>query len=175
MRTSLFACVALAGLAAGAGAQNATPGGMDAAVAQLRHAVGEWAVVTEFLNDDGSVQRSAAGTYAFAWVIEDRVLSGRSDIPEAQLASGILFYVNEQSGTIEMVSVGADGHRWVMTGKAGEEVRYSQEFDTAGGKAQLRFTRSNVEPDRFESRMEWSEDGGKTWKPGNRQVFTRRK
>lgn len=30
-----------------------------------------------------------------------------------------------------------------------------------------------MKPDSYESRMEFSEDGGKTWKPGNRQVFTR--
>ncbi|MDH4260667.1 MAG: hypothetical protein OEW16_10275, partial [Gammaproteobacteria bacterium] len=42
-----------------------------------------------------------------------------------------------------------------------------------GGSMQLRFTRFNVEPDRFESRMEFTLDDGKTWKPGNRQVFIR--
>jgi CubicO group peptidase (beta-lactamase class C family) len=42
-----------------------------------------------------------------------------------------------------------------------------------GSTLQLRFTRYNVEPDRFESRMESSTDGGATWTQGNHQVFVR--
>ena len=38
---------------------------------------------------------------------------------------------------------------------------------------QLRFTRFAVTPDRFESRMEVSLDGGESWKPGNHQLFVR--
>ena len=38
----------------------------------------------------------------------------------------------------------------------------------------LRFTRYNVTPDRFESRMDYSTDGGATWTQGNHQVFVRR-
>lgn len=61
-----------------------------------------------------------------------------------------------------------------MTGPLGQEVRTTKEFPTAsGGKGMQRFTRFNVAPDRFESRMEYTEDGGVTWKPGNHQVFRR--
>jgi hypothetical protein len=42
-------------------------------------------------------------------------------------------------------------------------------------RMQLRFTRSAVEADRFESTMEFTTDDGKQWKPGNHQVFERRK
>jgi len=38
----------------------------------------------------------------------------------------------------------------------------------------LRFTRYNVSQDRFESRMDYSTDGGATWTQGNHQVFVRR-
>jgi hypothetical protein len=73
-----------------------------------------------------------------------------------------------------MVSVGADGKLWVMSGALGGEQRTSQEFQTADGKtARLRFTRFNVSADAFESRMDFSEDGGETWIPGNHQVFRR--
>ena len=44
---------------------------------------------------------------------------------------------------------------------------------TDGRRMQLRFTRSDVEQDRFESRMEISMDGGATWRRGNHQVFVR--
>ena len=143
-------------------------------VQQLQSTVGRWEVVTEFLNEDGSVAKSVAGTYEFTWVVPDRVLAGRSDIPELNQTAGILFYLRESQRQIEMVSVGADGRLWIMTGPLGGEVRVSQEFPTAGGKrAQLRFTRFNVLPDAFESRMEYTEDGGTTWKPGNHQVFSR--
>ncbi|MDH4350995.1 MAG: hypothetical protein OEW56_07595, partial [Gemmatimonadota bacterium] len=146
------------------------------AVVQLRSAVGAWSVVTEFLADDGSVGRTVTGEYVFEWVVPDRVVSGRSTIPALDQASGILFYVNARRMKIEMVSVGADGMLWIMTGDAGDEVRYTQEYDTADGKrGQLRFTRYNVTPDRFESRMEYTDDGGETWKPGNHQVFERKR
>jgi hypothetical protein len=63
-----------------------------------------------------------------------------------------------------------------MTGPLGKETRYSQKFESRDGKAsQLRFTRFNVKDNAFESRMEYTEDGGKTWKPGNHQVFRRAK
>lgn len=145
-------------------------------IEHLRGVAGRWSVVTKFLNEDGTVARSADGGYQFDWVVPDRVLSGRSDIPSMKMNSGILFYVNEKKMTIEMVSVGADGYLWIMTGAVGEETRYSQSFKSTDGKNnQLRFTRFNVTVDGFESRMEYTQDGGKTWLPGNHQVFTRQK
>ncbi len=147
---------------------------LAASLDQLRQAVGTWSVTTDFLNPDGSVARSTAGEYRFEWVVPDRVLSGRSSIPELEMTSAILFYLNPAGETIEMVSVGADGHLWIMTGALGEETRYTQEFTSRDGKpSQLRFTRFNVAPDRFESRMEYTEDGGATWAPGNHQIFER--
>jgi len=147
---------------------------LEHSVEQLRTSVGRWAVVTEFLNEDGSVAQSAAGTYEFSWIVPDRVVAGRSEIPTLKQASGILFYVNEKKQQIEMVSVGGDGALWIMTGPLGGEERLSQEYKTAGGgTARLRFTRSKVAQDAFESRMEYTDDGGKTWKPGNHQVFRR--
>jgi hypothetical protein len=155
-------------------AEPAAPSPLDASVAQLRHAAGEWNVTTEFLNDDGSVGRSTSGTYRFDWVIPGRVLSGRSDIPEIQMTSALLFYVNDKTGVIEMVSVGADGALWIMTGPLGGETRETRPFKTAdGGESRLRFTRYNVQPDSFESKMEYTADDGKTWLPGNHQRFVR--
>lgn len=145
-------------------------------VEQLRSAVGRWAVVTEFLNADGTVAKAVAGTYEFEWVVTDRVVQGRSAIPELKQNTAILFYVDEKRQVIEMAAVGADGRLWVMTGALGDETRYTQKYAAGDGKeGQLRFTRYNVTPDGFESRMEYTEDGGKTWKPGNHQVFRRQK
>lgn len=157
-------------MAQGAGAEAA----LESSVAQLRHAIGLWNVRTDFLKPDGSVARSVDGTYEFAWVVEDRVVSGRSDIPTMKRVSGILFYINAARSRIEMASVGADGTLWIMSGPLGGEVRTTQEYTTAtGGTGALRFIRSNVTRDAFESRMEYTEDGGKTWTPGNRQYFRR--
>ncbi|MCB1052428.1 MAG: hypothetical protein H6510_08050 [Acidobacteria bacterium] len=151
------------------------PAGLEHAVSQLNHCIGEWQVQTDFLKEDGSVAQSHDGTYQFSWVVQDRVVQGQSQIPALKQTSAILFYLREKSQEIEMVSVGADGKLWIMTGKTAEEVRYSQPFATAdGGEAQLRFTRYNVEPDRFESKMEYTQDHGKTWLPGNHQIFTRK-
>ena len=144
-------------------------------VSQLRQSIGDWNVETQFLKPDGRAARTLQGTYHFEWVVEDRVVSGRSSIPELQMASGLLFYVNEATGTVEMVSVGKDGKLWIMTGPLGGETRTTQEYETAnGGTGQLRFTRYNVEPDRFESKMEYTSDGRKTWVPGNHQTFVRK-
>lgn len=155
-------------------ASETPPLGFPAAVEQLRAAVGLWDVETTQFGDDGAVARVNCGTYRFEWVVLDRVLAGRSDIPDLKQASGILFYVNERRSTIEMASVGADGHIWVMTGPAGGETRTTPPVAMSdGSKMQLRFTRFNVMPNRFESRMEVSMDGGGNWKPGNHQVFKR--
>jgi hypothetical protein len=157
-----------------ADATETAPIGFDSAVQQLRSAVGAWEVKTTQYGDDGAVARVACGTYKFDWIVPDRVLAGRSDIPDWKQASGILFYVNERRSTIEMASVGADGMLWVMAGPAGSETRTTPPMPAAGGGTmQLRFTRFNVTPDRFESRMEVSTDGGSSWKPGNHQVFSR--
>lgn len=143
-------------------------------VEQLRSAIGRWDVVTEFLNEDGSVAKSVTGTYEFSWIIPDRVVTGKSEIPELKQVSGILFYVNEAKQYIEMVSVGGDGKLWTMTGPLGKEERFTQEYKTTdGGTGKLRFTRFNVAADTFESKMDYTEDGGKTWKPGNHQTFRR--
>lgn len=147
---------------------------MSHSVGQLRSAVGRWDVVTDFLEADGSIARSEPGTYTFEWVVPDRVVRGQSEIPGMGQVSAILFYVNEAKRVIEMVSVAGDGNLWVMTGPLGGETRTTPSFKSAsGGDAQLRFTRFNVKADSFESRMEYTEDGGKTWKPGNHQRFTR--
>ena len=155
-------------------ASESPPSQLAAAVAQLRQAVGLWDVTTTQYGEDGKVAGVAAGTYRFDWIVPDRVLAGRSDIPQMKQTSGILFYVNERRSTIEMASVGADGHLWVMTGPAGGETRTTAPTPLAdGGNMQLRFTRFAVAPDRFESRMEVSLDGGESWKPGNHQLFVR--
>ncbi len=174
----------LLALAAGLGPTNApaqtpTQPPLDSAalrhsITQLRDHIGRWNVVTEFLNEDGSVAQTVNGTYEFSWIVTDRVIAGRSDMPDLKRSSGILFYVAPRTRQIEMVSVGADGVLWVMSGALGGETRTTQEYPTAaGGTGRLRFTRYNITRDSFESRMEYSEDGGRSWKPGNRQVFKR--
>lgn len=143
-------------------------------VEQLRQHTGRWIVETEFLNPDKTVARRAVGSYRFDWAREDQILVGVSEIPELGTAAGILFFVAPQRGVVEMVTVGNDGRVWTMTGPLGGEVRETQSFPTqGGGEARMRFTRFNVRPDSFESRMEYSEDGGATWLPGNHQTFRR--
>ena len=165
----LFACTPLP-----AGATEGPSEAFAESVAQLRHVVGSWNVTTTQYKDDGTVAQKVDGSYHFDWIVPDRVLTGRSSIPSLGQASGILFYVNERRSTIEMVSVGADGHLWVMTGPAGGETRSTPPTAMSdGSRMQLRFTRFNVAPNRFESRMEVSTDGGTNWKPGNHQLFVR--
>jgi hypothetical protein len=168
--------LAIPGPAAAATLQPAQAVQASPALGQLRHIVGTWDVRTEFLNPDASVARAAEGTYEFEWVIPDRVARGVSRIPSLDQASAILFYLRPAQRQIEMVSVGADGRLWVMTGPDDSEVRTTADVPTAdGGRMRLRFTRFNVTPGRFESRMDWSTDGGASWTQGNRQVFVRRR
>lgn len=149
---------------------------LQRSVGQLRDSVGDWDVTTEFLAPDGTVAQSVDGTYSFEWVIPDKLVRGTSRLPDLDMVSAILFYIDEKEAELEMVSVGADGKLWIMSGPLGEETRLSQPYSTAdGGEAQLRFTRYNVAADRFESKMEYTTDGGKTWTQGNRQVFARKK
>lgn len=175
MRRAFIAALLLwLGLAGAAHAQEGAQEAPSPGVEQLRHVIGVWDVTTEFLNAGGSVARAAEGTYSFEWVIPDRLVSGVSRIPAMDIVSGLLFYVRPASGEIEMVSVGRDGQLFVMTGPDGEEVRTTGDVPTSdGGQMRLRFTRYNVEADGFESKMEYSTDGGETWVQGNRQVFRR--
>jgi CubicO group peptidase (beta-lactamase class C family) len=131
-------------------------------------------VTTEFLNPDGSVARTVEGEYEFDWVVPDRVLLGRSRPPEPDQAAGLLFYYQESQNMVGMASVGADGHLWVMTGAADKEVRHTPPTPMPDGSiVELRFTRYNVEPEQFESKMEFSTDAGSTWTQRNHQIFRR--
>lgn len=144
------------------------------AVEQLRHAIGLWNVETDFIAADGGVARTLTGQYRFGWVVPDRVVTGMSTIPELNQASAILFFVRPGRDEIEMASVGADGHLWRMIGPDDSETRTTPETTMADGSTLiLRFTRHNVTPNSFESRMERSTDGGQTWSAGNRQRFVR--
>lgn len=145
------------------------------AVEQLRHVIGEWDVVTTFIRPDGSVAGRFDGSYVFEWVMEDKIVKGLSTIPQFQMSSGLLFYLRDSTGEIEMTSVGPDGQLWVMTGPQDSETRETPVVDMPDGTTlKLRFTRFNVSEDRFESKMERSTDGGATWVQGNHQVFVRR-
>jgi hypothetical protein len=159
-----------------ADADEAPPSQIADSIAELRHSVGLWDVTTTRYGDDGAIAGVATGTYRFDWVVPDRVLAGRSDIPDWQQSSGILFYVNASQRKIEMASVGADGQLWVMSGPASGGARTTPRTRLADGRAMtMRFTRFGVTRDRFESCMEMSLDGGKTWQQGNHQLFVRAK
>jgi hypothetical protein len=148
---------------------------VGAGLAELRHVVGAWDVRTEFLNPDGSIARAVDGSYAFEWAIPDAVLSGIARQPELGGATAILLYLRPAAREVEMVAVDQAGVRWVMTGEDGTNVRSTEDrLMSDGSRMRLRFTRYNVAPDRFESKMEYSTDGGATWSQGNRQVFRRR-
>jgi hypothetical protein len=176
----LLLCGVVSGMSAGEVVSQGTPvapadtAAVRRSVEQLRQHKGRWIVETEFLNPDKTVARRAVGSYRFDWAREDQILVGVSEIPALGTAAGILFFVSPQRGVTEMLSVGNDGRVWTMTGALGGEERETQVFPTqGGGEARMRFTRFNVHPDSFESRMEYSEDGGKTWLPGNHQTFRR--
>ena len=147
---------------------------LQVSVEELRSSQGKWDVVTEFLNPDGSVAKAVTGSYEFDWVVPDRILTGQTTIPELEQTSAILFYINEKDSKIEMASVGPDGKLWIMTGPLGGDQRMTQEYATSdGGTGQLRFTRYNVKDNSFESKMEYTSDGGETWVMGNHQNFVR--
>jgi hypothetical protein len=161
----------LAAQAEAEAAEQASP-----AVEQLRHVIGEWDVVTTFIRPDGSEAGSFDGIYAFEWVMEDKIVKGLSTIPQFKMASGLLFYLRDSTGEIEMASVGPDGHLWVMTGPQDSETRVTPNTDMPDGTTlMLRFTRFNVSEDRFESKMERSINGGETWVQGNHQLFVRKR
>lgn len=177
MRTRFLAAALALSIPAAAHAQapDAVADNGSTSVAQLRHVIGDWDVVTTFYRDDGSVAAEAAGVYSFEWVLEDKIVKGMSTLPEWNVASGLLFYLRPSTSEIEMVSVGPDGQLWTMTGPIDSETRETPVVAMPDGSTlKLRFTRFNVSDDRFESRMERSKDGGETWVEGNHQVFVRR-
>ena len=173
MKHLLRALVLLLVVATPLKAQDAEP--ISPSIEQLRHVIGTWDVATTFYRPDGTHSRAYDGVYAFEWVMENKVVKGMSTIPEFEMASGLLFYLRDSTDEIEMASVGPDGQLWVMTGPQDSEIRETPVVDMPDGTTlKLRFTRFNVTPDRFESKMERSTDGGATWVQGNHQVFVRR-
>ena len=173
----LFAFIAallMLGSAPPAAAQITPPTPSPAAVEQLRHVIGLWNVETDFIGDNGTVAASVTGQYRFGWVVPDRVVSGMSTIPELNQASAILFFVRPSRHEIEMTSVGPDGTLWRMIGPDDSETRTTPNRTMSDGSTlMLRFTRYDVTPNSFQSRMESSTDGGATWSIGNRQRFVR--
>jgi hypothetical protein len=168
--TALLGFLLLPVAAAGA----LTPPTLDAAVGQLRQAAGRWNVTTTRYADNGAVAAVATGTWSFDWVVPDRVLSGRSAIPDWNQSAGMLFYLNERIFTLEMAQVGADGQLVVMSGPAGTETRSTAPVALPDGRRLVqRHTRYAVTADRFEAKMEMSYDGGQSWKLGYRQLFVR--
>ena len=97
------------------------------------------------------------GTYIFEWAVEGAVVRGLGTIPALDQKSAILFYHRPATREIEMVSVGAGGMLWRMTGPDSSETREMPDAVMPdGSKLKLRFTRFNVTASRFESRMERS-------------------
>ena len=143
-------------------------------VEQLRHAIGEWMVETDFIGPDGKIQGTVEGHYKFKWVLRDKIVSGVSEIPAMKQTSAIFFFHRPASNTIEMSSVGPDGKLWRMIGPDDSETRTTpDEIMPDGSKLMLRFTRHSVMPDSFGSTMELSTDSGESWRIGNHQRFVR--
>ena len=144
------------------------------AVSELRHVIGDWNVITDFISAEGEVY-TAPGQYSFRWIIQDKVVSGTAITPKLKQKSAILFFHRSDKKEIEMASVGADGHLWRMIGPENSETRTTPNIVRPdGSQTMLRFTRSDVAPNSFKSMMELSDDGGETWRIANRQKFTRR-
>lgn len=150
------------------------PSELDAAVEQLRQAAGRWSVTTTRYADNGSVAAVATGTWSFDWVVPDRVLSGRSVIPDWSQSAGMLFYLNERFFTLEMAQVGSDGQLVVLSGPASAASRKTAAIALPDGRRMVqRHTRYGVTPDKFEAKLETSYDGGQSWKLGYHQLFVR--
>lgn len=155
-------------------ASETAPPALATAVQQLRQAAGRWNVTTTRYAENGAVAAVATGTWNFDWVVPDRVLAGRSVIPDWNQTAGMLFYLNERMFTLEMAQVGADGQLVVMSGPAGTETRTTEAIAMQDGRRMLqRHTRYGFTTNRFEAKMELSYDGGANWKPGYHQVFVR--
>jgi hypothetical protein len=150
------------------------PPAIQTAVQQLRQAAGRWTVTTTQYDSSGSVKAVASGTWQFDWVVPDRVLAGRASIPDWKQSTGILLYLNERRSTVEMATVGADGQLQVLAGAAGTDTRTSAAVALPDGRRMVkRYTRYRVEADRFESCLETSYDGGRSWQPGLHHLFVR--
>ncbi|MEP2987731.1 MAG: hypothetical protein ABJN65_16820 [Parasphingorhabdus sp.] len=143
---------------------------------QLRHIIGDWNVETDYIGGDGEVLGTVSGRYSFRWIVEDKIVSGVSNLPSLGQKAAILFFHNAQDQKVEMSSVGQDGRLWRMIGTEESEVRTTANETMPGGKTlMLRFTRHGVKPGKFESTMELSNDAGITWRVGNQQRFVRSK
>ncbi len=144
------------------------------AIEQLRHIVGHWEVETDFFGSDSEILGTYSGTYVFRWVVKDKIVSGHSQLPQLQQKNALLFFHRPETRELEMISVGLDGRPWRMIGPDDSEIRTTPNTTMPDGKQLiLRFTRHSVKKDSFQSIMESSTDGGKTWQLGNRQRFRR--
>ena len=126
-------------------ASEMAPPVLATAVQQLRQAAGRWNVTTTRYAENGAVAAVATGTLSFDWVVPDRVLAGKSVIPDWNQSAGMLFYLNERMFTLEMAQVGGDGQLIVMSGPAGTETRTAEPIALPDGRRMLqRHTRYGV-------------------------------
>jgi hypothetical protein len=88
---------------------------------------------------------------------------------------GMMFY-SFADEKIYIVDVNQDGELWILSGNMEDDILTSQTKERPNGSTMtIRFTHRNRKKDSFEALMEYSSDGGKSWKRGYYQYITREK
>lgn len=154
------------------GQENTAPPVPEEAVQRLRQLHGRWQFQTEYLNAAGEVTGRTSGTEEVEWLVEDRVLGMTSRLDGDRVGSRAMWFYDRTTLEFTLVSVnGSTGELWVLGGDLDQWQIRSRV--TPPGSAQIRFTHYDVEQDSWRALMEYSTDGGDTWLPGFRQVFSR--
>jgi len=141
---------------------------------RLDYHIGEWSVHIEFLDSAGNVTRTAEGTDISRYLIDSTVVELTTIDDGNNISKGWIFY-NIKEQKYYLVSVSSEGDLWILKGGLDQYVITSDPREQLNGKTvQIRFTHYNIEENSFEAIMEYTIDGGKTWRKAYRQIITRK-
>ena len=147
----------------------------DPAKKHLEYHLGDWETKTVILDPDGNELQTFEGMESCKYTIDGVVLELTTKVPDLDHISKAMLFYNATDKKILLLSVDQTGDYWFFSGDPGGGVLTSQPRKQEDGRElMLRFTRSNMADDSFETLLEYSTDNGGTWVQNYRQYSTRK-
>ena len=130
-----------------AGAQAPPPPLPQKAKARLERMIGTWESRWDYLDKEGNVRRSVAGTETMRYLVEGRVIGMSTRVPETGSYNESLVYFNVKEDRLYLVSVDPSGQLWKLTGEADGHVLAAEPVKLPDGREMMiRFTENETGP-----------------------------
>ncbi len=151
------------------------------ALTQLAFMIGDWQITSEYVLEDGSTMESTArmtGRHTLGgFAVQTEAVHSALANPDLDIfVASHTFTVHPKSGKIVGIAINTLGNRKFNDGEfVGEDFVVIASGEMFGGGDYINRSRYyNITPNRFETRLETSEDGGETWRDGGySSVFVR--